>query len=231
MYVGSQTVFGLMGCTKLSDNENIVSAFSEEQAARLVGLSRARIRGWDKQGFFSPTFRKEEDQGVFGRIYSFNDVVCLRTLAILVLDHKIPVAELKDTQRKLFNMDQTRWGSETLYVLGKRVYFALPDGDGHQEATSTQLALQNIPLHEVRREMRNAVRNLSERAEDSFGKITSIRGVRGSRPTFEGTRIPVQTIKDYLDEGVSFDDIIKEYPQLTIDDIIAAKTYLGISAA
>ena len=40
------------------------------------------------------------------------------------------------------------------------------------------------------------------------------------KPILEGTRIPVYMVLDLLEEGCSFEEIIKDYyPDLTVDDI------------
>ena len=40
-----------------------------------------------------------------------------------------------------------------------------------------------------------------------------------------GTRIPVAVIVGSLADGMSFEEILEEYPQLTLDDIRAALAY------
>ena len=44
-------------------------------------------------------------------------------------------------------------------------------------------------------------------------------------PCIKGTRVLVSAILDNLADGVSFEDIIKEYPSITIDDIKASLSY------
>ena len=42
------------------------------------------------------------------------------------------------------------------------------------------------------------------------------------KPSIAGTRIPVQSVLELLNEGLSFEEIIKDYyPDLTIEDIQA----------
>jgi uncharacterized protein (DUF433 family) len=42
------------------------------------------------------------------------------------------------------------------------------------------------------------------------------------KPCIAGTRIPVQSVLELLNEGLSFEEIIKDYyPDLTIEDIQA----------
>jgi len=46
------------------------------------------------------------------------------------------------------------------------------------------------------------------------------------KPCVAGTRITVQSVLELLDEGLSFDEIIKDYyPDLTVDDIHACVQY------
>ncbi len=44
-------------------------------------------------------------------------------------------------------------------------------------------------------------------------------------PCIRGTRIPVTVIVGSLADGMAFEDILREYPQLTEEDIRAALAY------
>jgi uncharacterized protein (DUF433 family) len=50
------------------------------------------------------------------------------------------------------------------------------------------------------------------------------------KPCIRGTRIWVSLILDFLANGMSENDILEEYPQLTHEDILAAIAY-GAEAA
>jgi uncharacterized protein (DUF433 family) len=52
----------------------------------------------------------------------------------------------------------------------------------------------------------------------------------GGKPCINGTRIWVSLILDFLAEGMSEADLLKDYPQLTHEDILAAIAY-GAEAA
>jgi len=45
------------------------------------------------------------------------------------------------------------------------------------------------------------------------------------KPCIRGTRIWVSLILDFLADGMTMDEIMEEYPQLTVDDIRAALAY------
>jgi uncharacterized protein (DUF433 family) len=57
-------------------------------------------------------------------------------------------------------------------------------------------------------------------------RITVNPNVHFGKPCVAGTRITVQSVLELLDEGLSFDEIIKDYyPDLTVEDIRACVQY------
>jgi uncharacterized protein (DUF433 family) len=51
--------------------------------------------------------------------------------------------------------------------------------------------------------------------------IISSPDVMGGTPVFAGTRIPVATLFDYLEEGESIDDFLEGYPGVTREQVVA----------
>lgn len=51
--------------------------------------------------------------------------------------------------------------------------------------------------------------------------ITSSPDVMGGTPVFSGTRVPVQTLLDYLKAGESIDDFLEGFPTVSRAQIIA----------
>ncbi len=49
--------------------------------------------------------------------------------------------------------------------------------------------------------------------------------IHHGEPCIRGTRIPITMIVGSLADGLSFEDILREYPQLTEEDIRAALAY------
>jgi len=49
--------------------------------------------------------------------------------------------------------------------------------------------------------------------------------VMGGKPVIKGTRIPVYFILELLSNGWSVDDILREYPHLTREDVLVALKY------
>jgi uncharacterized protein (DUF433 family) len=51
--------------------------------------------------------------------------------------------------------------------------------------------------------------------------ITSTADVMGGTPVFAGTRVPVQTLIDYLKGGESIDDFLEGFPTVSREQVIA----------
>ncbi len=57
--------------------------------------------------------------------------------------------------------------------------------------------------------------------------ITINSEIRGGRPCIRGMRITVYDILNYLGSGMSKQDVISDYPELTITDIEAALMFVA----
>ncbi len=51
--------------------------------------------------------------------------------------------------------------------------------------------------------------------------ITSTADVMGGAPVFAGTRVPVQTLMDYIKGGETIDDFLEGFPTVTREQVIA----------
>jgi uncharacterized protein (DUF433 family) len=61
--------------------------------------------------------------------------------------------------------------------------------------------------------------------QDLLQRIVSEPGVCGGRPCIRGTRIDVTVVLSSLSQGLTPQQIVKEYPALTLDDVNAALAY------
>ena len=55
-----------------------------------------------------------------------------------------------------------------------------------------------------------------------FKRIIIDPKIMVGKPVIKGTRIPVYVVLNLLGEGCSFEEIIKDYPDLTKEDILEA---------
>ena len=51
--------------------------------------------------------------------------------------------------------------------------------------------------------------------------ISTSPEVMGGTPVFSGTRVPVQTLLDYLKAGESIDDFLDGFPTVTKEQVVA----------
>lgn len=51
--------------------------------------------------------------------------------------------------------------------------------------------------------------------------ITSTHDILGGTPVFRGTRVPVQTLIEYLEGGHAIDEFVDGFPTVTRDQVIA----------
>jgi len=55
--------------------------------------------------------------------------------------------------------------------------------------------------------------------------IITNAGILNGKPIIKGTRISIEFIMELLSSGMNIEEIIKEYPQLKRDDVLAALNY------
>ncbi|HEX3531006.1 MAG TPA: DUF433 domain-containing protein [Thermoanaerobaculia bacterium] len=60
---------------------------------------------------------------------------------------------------------------------------------------------------------------------DLRDRITIESGKRGGQPCVRGLRITVQDVLDYLASGMSEDEILADFPDLTQEDILACRAF------
>ena len=53
------------------------------------------------------------------------------------------------------------------------------------------------------------------------GPIQRSKEVLGGTPVFSGTRVPVQSLLDYIEDGMSIDDFLGDFPTTKRQQVIA----------
>jgi uncharacterized protein (DUF433 family) len=213
------------------DQGNVIGAFSEEQVARLTGLSRAQLRRWNLNGFIRPAFRAGDDAGKpFTYIYSFKDLLKLRVLNQLRNVHGVSMPELRKVEHELAQFGEDKWTSQKLWVHNRRVVFREPQSEQKREVSSKQFVAE-IALAVVTSDARQDIAKLNRRDSGQIGKVERKRHLHASEPVFAGTRITVKSIGPYLRGGYSDDAILRQFPGLEPGDIAAARTLNNAEAA
>lgn len=204
-----------------------IVAFTSEHVCRLTGLSARQLRYWDETEFFSPTTVAGHRKRAFGRIYSFRDLVGLRTIAILRKQHKSALQELRRVGAWLRAQHETPWSSLRFALAGRKVVFFDPVTGIATEPRGRGQAVLDIALEPIANEMRQAAERLRERQSEQIGRIVRNRYVVHNAWTLAGTRIPTQAIWNFHQAGYDVAAILAEYPRLTADDVHAAVEFEG----
>lgn len=208
----------------MSDLDSVIAAFSAEQVERLTGLGKSRLLYWDRTGFFAPSYASDDRRSPYSRIYSFRDVVGLRTLWRLTEEFQVSLQHLRKVAEKLSHLANDLWSTQVLYVLEKKVVFDETGAGRLREVLSGQY-VNGLALEEVISDMRRAVDQLQRRRDDQIGAITRSRFVNHNVAVIAGTRIPISAIQDFAAAGYTTKQIIEEYPDLTERDVTAALAY------
>lgn len=221
--------------------------FTADQVCALCGISARQLAYWDKTGFFKPRYTADEKRP-FNRIYSFRDVVGLRTIGRLRNEYGVPLnPDLRQISEDLKKTPDSDWSklvfyedpmAETSHLKGvssgrrkrARVYFRHPNG-GSIIASSPH---GQRPLFEMRMVIQNVERNLvrmNSRKPKQIGKVEQHRYVVRNEPVIAGTRIPTAAVYRLHQAGFTPEAIIREFPRLRPADVDAAIKHEGVKVA
>lgn len=200
---------------------SVIRAFSAFHVCRLTGLSLRQLSYWDNTEFFSPYYAFENRRSPFSRVYSFEDLIGLRVIAILRNERKIPLQTLRKVAEQLSHYHSRPWSGLVLYVVGKAVYFEEPSTDLIRKVGHPQ-SVFSIAVDAITTDMQSKADALRIRRADQIGQIERHRNIVHNAWAVAGTRIPTKTIWRYHEAGYDAAAIVKDYPQLTPADVSSA---------
>jgi uncharacterized protein (DUF433 family) len=205
-----------------ADSRTVISAFTEDQVARLTGLTVNQLRRWDSTGFFKPALAAQNRRWSYSRLYSFKDVASLRVISALRKKYNVSLQHLRKVARELSHLGDEKWTKTELFVLNKRVYFVEADTKQYRDIVNNQYALRGMKLQGVLEDVHADVEALNKRTSKELGKVARSRYVNHNKEVVSGTRIPVKAILAFHQEGHSVSEILREYPSLTREDVEGA---------
>jgi uncharacterized protein (DUF433 family) len=198
-----------------------MTAFTADTVSRLTGLSVPQLHRWDRSGFFAPSFADPDRRRPYSRIYSFVDVVGLRTIAEL-RERGIPLSELKKVRAFFATHTNEDWANRRFYVVGRRLFFSHDAAVVAARPLGQQVECAILDLGPIASDLDAAVRRLADRTADEIGRVSRDRFIMGGAPVLAGTRIPTATVDWFYRNGYDTDGIIREFPRLTPNDVAAA---------
>lgn len=201
-----------------------IDMFTVEQAGRLTSLSPGRIVAWARQGFFGPAWGTAPGQP-YGRLYSFRDLVGLRTLAVLRDQHHVSLADLRRVSDWLRDRCDAPWANLRFYVAGRRVYFDDPETGMRTASRPIGQGAFPFEMQAVAADVQRRVDEARKRSPEQVGQVEQHRHVVRNAPVLAGTRIPTRAIWNFHRAGYTTEQILAEYPRLAPADVAAAIAY------
>lgn len=202
-----------------------IMAFTTPQVVRLTGLSDRVLRYWEQTGVYTASHVDPRPRVPFRRIYTFRDLVSLRTLALLRREHRVSLDDLLRAGAYLRETYPDRpdpWAALRFGVLGRRVVFRDPSSGDWMAAAPPGQRVLAIDVAEIARSTEREARHLTARRPETIGQIERNRTVLGNAWRIAGTRIPTSAIRHFHEDGADTATILREYPDLTEEDIAAA---------
>jgi DNA-binding transcriptional MerR regulator len=157
-------------CQNVADTKHTLLAFTLEQAAHLSRLDVGVLRYWDNTSFFHPSLRRAPGHP-YGRVYSFRDVVSLRTLAQLRKEHKVPLQVLRRVRDWLTDHYESPWSELRFYVAGREVFFRDEDIEVFRHGRWPEQTVHPIELKEVAATAQADADRMRDRTPAEFGKV------------------------------------------------------------
>ena len=146
--------------------------FSADQVCNLAHITEKQLRHWATSDFYKPE-HLDEDGGPFSHIYSFRDVVSLRTIGILRNKHHIPLPALRRAGTWLSERHGTPWASLQFRISGKGLYYIDPS-TGLPAALTGPLGQHALPgllkLDAIASRVRRAVAEMKKRKARDIGR-------------------------------------------------------------
>lgn len=200
-----------------------ILAFTGKQIERLTGLSQRQLRYWEESGVYAATYVDDLPRRPYRRIYSFRDLVSLRTLALLRNTHKVPLADLRDVGAYLSKYADSPWSELQFRVMSNHaIVFRDPKtGEWVSNRPPDQLVM-DIFVEDIRNQAAAQTAALRERSTEQIGTIQRHRHVAHNRWVIAGTRVPTSAIWNFHEAGYSREEIRKQYPHITLADVDAA---------
>ena len=197
-----------------------IAAFTMTQIVKLSRVTARQLVYWEAHDVFTASYVDTISGRAYRRIYSYTDVVSLRTLGILRNERKVTLDQIRKAGKHLSTFSDAPW-TQTIWELNGEVFFHDPVDHDTVRNVAGQSAFV-IDIERVRKQVEAETSGWNERNPDDYGKIDRHRHVQHNQWVIKGTRIPTATIWAFHQAGYSNSAIRRQFPTLKTDDIAAA---------
>jgi len=191
-------------------------------AAVVIGVTSARLAGWAERQLIVPSVhRMSGTRRIWS--YSFTDLVEGRVVRQLE-DRGVHIAQIMtivQASRDVADrpLAELRWA-----VDGREAFVQFPDDSWFGGRRPLQAVMPEVlDLDAIRQDTRQRL----QRPRELAGHMERRRGVMHSHEVFAGTRVPVETIRRYIEAGFDDQRILSSFPTLLLDDLVAVRRAAG----
>jgi uncharacterized protein (DUF433 family) len=198
-----------------------IALFEEKDVARLTGASVRALRYWHRSDFITPQNRRVNPSAAVA-LYDFRDLVGIKV--VVELRNTLSLQCLRKIEEYLRKYADQPWGKLNLHLSGTELLFEDPATGVLTSAFPLGQTVhpQVVRLKEIAENTRQAVIEYRRRKTSDIGKIERSKKVQQNRPVIAGTRITTATIWSLHKEGLSNKQILKQFPDLSDQDITEA---------
>ena len=208
--------------------DDALVAFTPDRAAQLAGLTRRKVDYWRKTLLLSPSTDEQVSAHRSIRLYDFVDMLALMTVGEL-LRRDVTLQRIRKIVQRMRELGldkpltELRFGTVATGNDTRKdllVTVTLKDGTvvGDDDLGQSVLA-EVVDIEEIR----TSIRRATQRNPADVGRTERRRNARGSREVFAGTRVPVETVRAYVIEGLEDAEILEAFPTLQRADLDAIR--------
>lgn len=191
-------------------------------AARVVNVSTRQLRRWSDRGLIVPSLRERVGRR-HAWAYTLDELVSASI--VRQLERQVPLRQIEGMIDEALANGHTQPFMTLRWAVGHREVFAqYPDGSWYGGRKPNQGTLREmLGLVEIRARVRREL----QRPRSAAGRIERRRGVHASAAVFADSRVPVATVRRYLEHGFTDDRILTSFPALYPEDIDAARQLMA----
>jgi uncharacterized protein (DUF433 family)/DNA-binding transcriptional MerR regulator len=207
-------------------------AFPVPIASVLTGATIAQLAYWRKETASAPALLVPEGKRSGRYLYSWADVVALRSIVYLRSEKSLPrIRRAVDTLRQLEADEWTHLASYTLISTARTIVVRTPKGQLLDISAQPGTVLEEILMRDVLEPFETPAGRVVPALKRPRPHITVDPTVLGGYPVLAGTRVPFDTIAALARDDLRPDEITAIYPSAGLDGIRDAMDFAEQVAA
>jgi DNA-binding transcriptional MerR regulator len=211
---------------EVTETADSLVVLTKERAARLAGVSARQVDYWQRTGLVRPTVEGRLTPQRPVRLYGYIELLALLVIVALrqrghSLQHIRAVVGHLRSRGYDRPLTQLKFATQ-----GAAVYFQHPDGTWEGEVRPDQIVMHEVIDLEVLDAM---IREAASRRDDAVGQSERRRGALGSKEVVKGTRLPVETVRQWIRRGSTDAEIVDAFPVLELGDVAAIRRILSVA--